>query len=210
MEQSPTSKKTRKKILLPGVFLLLFCFMIIGGYFILRVVLIQRGWSISSLFSEADANGTIIEPEQISTEENDAIPGLLQEELKSRLIANQFQCTDAEIGDRGLYRWVCFKETQDYLKEVYVFSRSLTTIDFIDANISQGDGPSDELAIEFLSDVATFPENTDYHDAAIRWVKETLPTITEIREIKEADFGGIQYRLYGISAARSLELGTLP
>lgn len=210
MEQPPTSKKAPKRILLPGAILLISCILIIAGYLILRVVLIRQGWSISSLLSETDAIGASIEPDHMTVEEDDGIPGLLQEELKSRLIENQFQCTDAETGERELYRWVCFKETQSYLMEVYVFSRSLTTIDFIDANISQKDEPSDELAIEFLSYVATFPENTNHHEAAIEWVKETLPTITEIREIKEADFGGIQYRLYGVSAARSLELGTLP
>jgi hypothetical protein len=210
MQQPPTSKKASRRFLLPGLILLISCIVIIVGYFILRIVLIQDGWSISSLFSKAESAGPIIEPEKVSNEEAEGIPGLLQEELKSRLIENEFECTDAEIGDSGLIRWVCFEETQDYLKEVYVFSRSLTTIDFIDANISQKGEPSDELAIEFLSYVATFPENINHHDAAMNWVKETLPTITEIREIKEADFGGIQYRLYGISAARSLELGTLP
>jgi len=48
------------------------------------------------------------------------------------------------------------------------------------------------------------------HPKVDHWITETLPSIKQIRDLREVNFDGIHYRLYGTAEARSLEIGVLP
>ena len=141
-----------------------------------------------------------------------AVPGVNPRQLVKTLEdQEQFTCTDIEINEQSIYEWRCKRQSPGVLFEINVFSRTKTELDLIDANVNQKENPSDEKAISLLNFVATLPQaNSQAHDEATNWITETLPQITKVGDIRTENFGGIQYRLYGIADARSLELGSLP
>lgn len=153
---------------------------------------------------------TNLENSEISNERKVAgIPGLNREEVNLHLSKQGYECTEPETGDDSLQHWVCWKKEDNVLFEIYFFSSDQDGIDFIDANINQPINPSDQIAIEFLIFVGSLPDH-DAEALVIDWISVTLPSINQARDIREKKFSGITYRLYGISEARSLEVGTLP
>ncbi len=142
--------------------------------------------------------------------EKAGLPGLLTQEVNGLLKNQGYTCSEQEIGESLLFHWVCWKEEESNLRQIYFFSRFPDTIDFIDANINQPSNPSDQDAIDYLAFVGSLPQNSDSHAQMKEWITDTLPEITRTRDIREAVFGNVQYRLYGTGEARSLEVGTLP
>lgn len=93
--------------------------------------------------------------------------------------------------------------------QVDVYGRSLTSVDLIEATILQFDTPDDSLSAEFLGFVSTMPYDGADPEAARAWVTNTLPTLQGAGDVRTATFGGVEYQLYGIPTARTLEIGTL-
>ena len=195
-------------------FIILFVFIVFGlvciFYLSVRLLLFNKGYSLSDLFFPSRNISEIINEESAENLSSDFIPGITQENLRTELTGSGFECSNPELSEKNLYRWVCWKETGTIYQEIYIFSRSLEKIDFLDMNITQSESPSDEISLEYFFQIVDWVDTTRHKLAVQSWIKQTLPDIDEIRELEEADFGGIHYRLYGLGNARSLEIGRLP
>ena len=202
--------KNRKKLLFVLFFIVIACVFLSVAYFTLRSTLFNKGYSISDLFTSDENSSNIENKEPVTNLENSAIPGISQDILRDDLISSGFSCSDPELSENGLYRWACWKNMGSTYLEIFIFSRSLENIDFMDMNITQSESPSDQVCLDFFQQIVDLIDTSQHSMAVKSWMEKTLPDINEIRELKEADFGNIHYRLYGLPEARSLEIGILP
>ncbi len=200
---------TTKKSLRP-ILLFIAAFLVFFLLFLIIRLVFEDVDLVAFTRSPVDQSTLVSVTQDAEQVETNSIPGLIPSELNKSLTALNFECTEPQPGELDLYHWVCWKEEANTLREIYFFSRTLEAIDFIDANFSQSASPSDQDAITFLSFVGSLPENTDAHAQMTAWIADTLPKITQTRDLHEANFGDVHYRLYGTSDARSLEVGTLP
>ena len=175
-------------------------------FFILRLVLTENGLDLRNLNQNPTSANVAAQPSISDL----GIPGLDPEEIRHTLIKKDFHCSETTVGDNRLIHWVCWQESFGILREIYFFSQNSNSIDFIDANISQANSPSDDIAIEFLTFVDTLTDHPEFHPKVEHWIAETLPTIEQVRDLREIVFDGTHYRLYGTAEARSLEIGVLP
>jgi hypothetical protein len=140
------------------------------------------------------------------------LPGLQPADVVVNLEQRGFTCTNAEPTATGnYYTWTC-KNQDDALgidAIVTAWGRTLRTVDLIDATVIQAEGSEDIVAKALLGFVATMPyDNADPANAR-QWVEDTLATIREAGDVRETEFAGVAYRLYGPNTARNLEMGKL-
>lgn len=145
----------------------------------------------------------------IATEELTGLPGLNPADLTINLEDNGLECTNAQSISGG-YIWTCERDTISFLMRVDIYSFStILSVDYVDAGIIFFTDPDNDLAASFLGFVATAPYDNADPSAARNWVETTLPTITEVGDIREAEFGGVEFLLFGDPSARFLEYGDL-
>lgn len=198
--------KGKKQILLLSAIFFVACLGSLAFLIVLRAFLSDQ--DLAAISSPNPSN----QAQELSPipVESRPIPGLTRESTNHFLQSHGYDCTLPQMGELGLYHWVCWQENNEDLLEIYFFSRSTDSIDFIDANINQPEYPSDQKAVDFLTFVGTLPENDSADEQIRSWIAQTLPDIERARDLREKDLGGVHYRLYGLADARSLEIGILP
>ncbi len=134
---------------------------------------------------------------------------MMPADIKVNLENRAFTCPSVEEA-MSLYVWTCKKSEDVATLEVMFYSRTLGTVDFIDASVLQSDEPADDLSTAFLGFMATMPFDNAEPDAAKAWVAKTIPGLKGEGDIREATFGGVPFQLFGIPTARALEMGTMP
>jgi hypothetical protein len=138
------------------------------------------------------------------------IPGFTPHQVLAQVEEEGFDCAIPRVDDKDRVIWKCEKTEGDVLYQVLVLGRDEDSVDMIDANFNQSGEVSDEAAVEFLCDIATLPFGGEGQAESCQWIGETLPTISEVGDLRPAKFNGIDHLLYGVPEARSLELGSLP
>lgn len=136
------------------------------------------------------------------------VPGLWPADVTENMKARGFECSGVQDGQDYLV-WSCTRNSEVAMLRVDIYGRTLTSIDMIEAASLQFGVPDDALSTEFLGFVSTMQYDGANPDAARAWVRETLPTLQGAGDVRSATFGGVDYRLYGIPTARTLEIGTL-
>lgn len=142
------------------------------------------------------------------------IPGLTPADLKVNLTDRGFTCTNAKENQvEGLgkwYSWTCDREEGDLVSmHVEIMSRSLSSVDYIDATILQYSDPTDEAASLFLGYIATaaFIGNEEAQTEARSWVEEKLGQLQG--SCMEETIHGIPFSLCGPPTARFIEIGKM-
>lgn len=194
-------KQLSRKILITIIGIEFLCFVLIAVTFFYFLPLDSLGKDLS--------NNHLTE-ETLYLEKPAHIPGLKPSDVITILEEQEFVCKGYGFNEAGKYSWMCQKEIPDLVFQVLILSRTEKTVDFIDANVNQFGIPSDETASKFLCFIATLPYGEEEQKEACGWINETLPDIVEVNEIRLETFKGLPHLLYGISDARSLELGRLP
>ena len=145
-----------------------------------------------------------------AVEDSPNIPGFTPHQVLGQVEAKGFDCGIPRVDEKERVIWKCEKTEGDVLYQVLVLGRDEDSVDLIDANFNQSGEVSDEAAIQFLCDIATLPFGGEPQADSCQWIGETLPGISEVGDLRPAKFNGIDYLLYGVPEARSLELGSLP
>jgi hypothetical protein len=145
----------------------------------------------------------------LAISETGLLPGLQPADVKFNLQNRQFNCELAFMPtDTDPYSsWECQRKNAQYYMSVEIWSKSLDSVDLIVSSVVQFRKADDGLATDFLGFMATMPFDGAEPQEARTWVGETLPTITANGDVREATFGGIKFRLYGIPTARFLDIG---
>lgn len=138
------------------------------------------------------------------------IPGLNPDQVLAQVEGEGFTCAAPRVDEKQRVIWKCEKTEGDVVYQVLVLSRSESSVDLIDANINQNGSVSDEEAIQYLCFIGTLPFDGKQQAESCQWIEETLPAITEVGDLRPAQFSGVTHLLYGAAEARSLELGSLP
>lgn len=147
--------------------------------------------------------------EPTSTKVTGSLPGLMPADVKINLEQRGFTCGSVEQG-QNVYIWSCKQETALYTLRVDIYSRTLFTVDLIDSGAIQYGTPDIELAKSFLGFMATMPYDRAVQKEARTWVENTIPTLKGQGDVREKVFAGVNYRLFGIPTAFTLEMGDLP
>ena len=220
LDKRPQEKMSKKKIvriILAVLLFIIICAAVDLAYMLLRVEISSPQWRLSDWFSRQKPGVTaVVTPEIFPTQtinyfEPVVLPGLTPSKLDDVLKRQNFTCSPVEIGISGFYQGQCSLDEADSLKEVYHFGRTKTDIDLIDANFTHKKGGNDvQAAAYFQSIVTSLGFSPNNQAEVLQWIDVTMPQIIEDRDIKEATFGGVRYRLYGAVENRSMEIGYLP
>ena len=151
---------------------------------------------------------TIAPPTPKPTSITGILPGLLPADVTVNLEQRRFKCGHAEQL-KNYFVWTCNRKEVDTEVSVLVYGRTLVTVDYIDSAILQSISPNDEIASSILGFIATMPFDGSEPQKAQAWVKATLPTIKQSGDVREAKFGGVDYRLFGWPPARNLQIGNV-
>lgn len=203
------------KIALAVMIFLVACLVIDAIYILARVKLGRPDHSLTELLPVIDRNEDEGEQEaatahpEIDLNAPVVLPGLAPDEINKTLEASGFDCGATEQGVSGYFQGLCTRQESQGSIEVYHFGRNEADVDLIDINLTVAQPPNDEQVLKWLDEVLN-GIGAPGAAPALTWAGETLPGITEERVIREAEFGGAKYRLYGAPANRSLELGWLP
>ncbi len=215
--QDTRSKKKIIRIILAVLIFIVTCAAIDLAYMLLRVELGSSQWRLSDWLSQRAPDATAFEtPVLPPTQAIDystpvVLPGLKPNRLGDVFSSREFTCLPVEIGISGYYQGKCSLETADSLMELYHFGRTETDIDLIDANFThKGQGDDTQPAEFFQSIITSLGFSPEHQTDVLEWIEETLPEITEDRDIREVTFGETRYRLYGAAQNRSMEIGYLP
>lgn len=216
----PQENRPKKKIIRIILAVLVFifsCAAIDLAYMFLRVELGSSQWRLSDWFSggvpDATAVGTVelIPTQAIDYSHPAVLPGLTPAALDEVFGRRKFSCSPVELGISGYYQGKCSLEMADSLMELYHFGRTKTDLDLIDANFTHKGQGDDEQAVEYFQSIVTSLNfSTEQQAEVLQWIDMTLPQIIEDRDIREATFGEVNYRLYGAAKNRSMEIGYLP
>ena len=120
-----------------------------------------------------------------------------------------FTCGSVEQGQLYYVR-TCKEDTVDYSLRVDIYGREAFSIDLIESAVLQFVNPDNEFAASFLGFMATMPYDGAIQQEARDWVETTLPTLKGQGDVREIVFAGVNFRLYGIPTAITLEMGDLP
>jgi len=211
------SKKKIVRIVLAVLLFIIICAAVDLAYMLLRVEFSSPQWRLSDWFSREKLIETeIVTPEIFPTQTIDysepvVLPGLTPGQLDEVFKRQKFTCSPVEIGISGFYQGQCSLDEADSLRELYHFGRTEKDIDLIDANFTHKGQGNDRQAAEYFKSIVTnlgFSPNNQAE--VLQWIDMTLPQIIEDRDIQEATFGGVRYRLYGAAQNRSMEIGYLP
>jgi hypothetical protein len=149
-------------------------------------------------------------PSPIPTEKDSALlPGLKPADVTVNLEQRGFICNSAEEGQLYYLR-TCNKDTSDYSLHVEIYGRELFSVDLIDSTVLQFGTPDNEFTASFLGFMATMPYDGATQEEARDWVETTLPTLQGEGDVREKVFAGVNYRLFGLPTAITLEMGDLP
>lgn len=149
-------------------------------------------------------------PQPTATEEVKALlPGLMPADVTVNLEQRGFTCGNVEQGHL-YYTRTCTKDTVDYSLRVDIYGREAFSIDLIESSALQFTNPDKAFAASFLGFIATMPYDGAVQEEARNWVETTLPALGGQGDVREKVFAGVNYRLYGISTAFTLEMGDLP
>jgi len=215
--QEKMSKKKIVRIVLAVLLFIIICAAVDLAYMLLRVEFSSPQWRLSDWFSREKLIETeIVTPEIFPTQTIDysepvVLPGLTPGQLDEVFKRQKFTCSPVEIGISGFYQGQCSLDEADSLRELYHFGRTEKDIDLIDANFTHKGQGNDRQAAEYFKSIVTrlgFSPNNQAE--VLQWIDMTLPQIIEDRDIQEATFGGVRYRLYGAAQNRSMEIGYLP
>lgn len=138
------------------------------------------------------------------------IPGITPHQVLAQVESKGFDCGIPRVDDQDRVIWKCEKTEGDVLYQLLVLGQDEDSVDLIDANVNQNGTVSDETAVQFLCEIATLPFGGEDQAESCQWIGETLPTISEVGDLRPAKFNGVHHLLYGAPEARSLELGSLP
>lgn len=149
-------------------------------------------------------------PKPTATQEPAALlPGLMPADVTVNLEQRGFACGSVEQGQMYYVR-TCDKNTAEYSLHVEIYGRKPFSVDFIESTVLQFGTPNDDFAASFLGFMATMPYDGAVQQEARDWVESTLPTLKGQGDVREKEFAGVAYRLYGIPTAFTLEMGDLP
>lgn len=137
------------------------------------------------------------------------LPGLKPADVTVNLEQRGLTCGAVEQGSLYYVR-TCDKDTDDYSLHVEIYGRELFSVDFIDSTVLQFRVPDDDFAASFLGFMATMPYDGAVQEEARSWVEFTLPTLKGEGDIREKLFADVEYRLFGLPTAITLEMGNLP
>ena len=143
------------------------------------------------------------------------IPGIRPADLLAKLKQRNLICSPEsyhELDGRGYYSWSCSRDDFDTQYYVTFTSRSLTSIDTINAAVIQNKNPSMKVTASFLEIVAglPFPQRSDLQSQARNWVGQTLPTLTgKPGDIHSTSINGVAFQLFGPDTAKTLFIGSL-
>lgn len=215
--QEKMSKKKIVRIVLAVLLFIIICAAVDLAYMLLRVEFSSPQWRLSDWFSREKLIETeIVTPEIFPTQTIDysepvVLPGLTPGQLDEVFKRQKFTCSPVEIGISGFYQGQCSLDEADSLRELYHFGRTEKDIDLIDANFTHKGQGNDRQAAEYFKSIVTSLGFSPNNQAEVlQWIDMTLPQIIEDRDIQEATFGGVRYRLYGAAQNRSMEIGYLP
>ena len=137
------------------------------------------------------------------------LPGLMPADVTVNLEQRGFTCGSVEQGQLYYVR-TCKEDTVDYSLRVDIYGREAFSIDLIESAVLQFVNPDNEFAASFLGFMATMPYDGAIQQEARDWVETTLPTLKGQGDVREIVFAGVNFRLYGIPTAITLEMGDLP
>lgn len=142
------------------------------------------------------------------------IPGLHTSFVALHLHPAQFRC-DKDSNDAGGFYSITCNGTSDFFFKVW--SKDGNRAELIVGTVRQrADIPdTTTIPIAFLSKLATISYTDATPDAAKAWVEKTIPLLGEDpSDLKEAEFGGVKFKLYRTSTSVYLdvilEIGDLP
>jgi hypothetical protein len=138
------------------------------------------------------------------------ILGASPESLRTKFMANLFDCTEPEMGTAGLYEWSCVQESASIRNEFWVYSRTPDTIDKIIATSAQPDNPFLGSALRFFRLVIETPYDGAEPGSAQDWLTNTLPTVASDEDFRRAVFGEVLIVLSGTPHRWTLEMGEIP
>jgi len=149
-------------------------------------------------------------PQPTATDEATALlPGLMPADVTVNLEQRGFSCGTVEQGQL-YYTRTCTKDSVDYSLRVDIYGREAFSIDLIESSALQFTNPDKDFAASFLGFMATMPYDGAVQEEARNWVEATLPALGGQGDVREKVFAGVNYRLYGIPTAFTLEMGDLP
>lgn len=137
-----------------------------------------------------------------------ALPELGPPDLTINLENRGFTCTQAEEREAfalAYFVWSCKADEAGIHMTASAYARRLATVDYVSAKVYF---PDAQIAAPFLGFVATLPYAGAQPVEARAWVEATLPEIQDEIAFREANFGGVPYRLSG-SVVRHLEMGDM-
>jgi len=170
-----------------------------------KIALIRTNTAITLPSNTISAPSDTPEPTEVSA----LFPGLQSSDVIVNLEQHGMTCTSPEQGDLYIVR-TCKKETAVYSFIVDVYGRELFSVDLIESTVLQYSNPTNEIAMPFLGFMATMPYDGAVQDEARKWVEDTIPMLKGQGDVRETNFAGVKYRLYGIPTAITLEMGDLP
>ncbi len=149
-------------------------------------------------------------PEPTQTKETPALlPGLNTADVTVSLQQRGFTCGSVENGQYYFVR-TCKKDTVDYSLHVDIYGRELFKVDYIELSVLQFTHPDMKFTASFLGFMATSPYDGALQQEARDWVESTLPTLKGQGDVREKVFAGVNYRLFGLPTAITLQMGDLP
>lgn len=125
---------------------------------------------------------------------------------------NDFICVEKmETYNKIFFRTSCEQKTADFDMNVHLISSNKKDIILVEAQIKQINSPSDDQAVNFLSVVTELPVSGMDPDGVKLWIKTTLPFINKTPGmVVEKIINGIDFRVYGPSQNRTLEIVSHP
>ena len=149
-------------------------------------------------------------PKPTATQEPVALlPGLMPADVTVNLEQRGFACSTVEQ-EQLYYVRTCDKNTAGYSLHVEIYGREPFSVDFIESTVLQFGTPDIDFAASFLGFMATMPYDGAVQQEARDWVESTLLTLKGQGDVREKEFAGVIYRLFGIPTAFTLEMGDLP
>ncbi len=163
---------------------------------------VPTGPSVATPFKTATSAPTKPAMKPTATPESIAIiPGFTAADLKLPLQDKGFTC-ETRNGEQ-LMSWICEKDmpVNDTQIVVEMFGSGPTRIHWLTATVFQYSAtPNDADAADWLGVIATLPYEGATPTTARAWVE------SNITQQQSKMFGRVEYRLYGLSTARILQI----
>jgi len=135
------------------------------------------------------------------------LPGLNAAMLAEEYAQKDFTCSQPEQSG-GVYKRVCVREIENDVRfQLEIYGREEISVDRLVAIAFQTDEKYDFLvATRFLEEVALIEYTGSASDQGKTWVRGQLSIMPRVGSEFETLIGGIQFRMYGPSTERTLEM----